>query len=243
MELEGASRIPNMNPKPRFLYPQHPKSGILVATNLLDDYEKQGNWLAQLKYQGSNTVLWVYNDQFMMWNRRGEPFTTYKAKEGMRKCIQNLDLAPNTEYVLNGELLHTKAKNKTTNKQVVTDTIVLFDVLYVGTYLSAEPLEQRLVILKNICRNPQTLDKDKQALIVASEDESQIWMAETWDNEFSYHYWRFVDEDSQNNDRYPLIEGLMLKLKGSTNVGFGTKPTDVTWMVRCRKRKDKTYTL
>lgn len=229
--------------KPRFLYPQHPKSGILTAPQQLDDYEAQGHWLAQLKFQGSNSILWVYNDEFMLWNRQGEPFTLYKAKESMRDCIRHLKLTPDTEYVFNGELLHTKAKSKTTNKQAVSDCIVLFDILYIGRYLNTESLEQRLVLLNNICGDPQALDKDKQGLVVVQQEESQIWMAETFWDEFAYNFWRFVEEDSQKNDRYPLIEGLMLKRKGSTNVGFGTKPTDVTWMTRCRKRKDKTYTL
>jgi hypothetical protein len=229
--------------KPRLLYPQHPKSGILLAPQQLDDYDAQGGWLAQLKYQGSNSVLWVYNDEFMLWNRQGEPFTTYLAKDGMRKCIQSLSLEPNTEYVFNGELLHSKAKNKTTGKQAATDTIVLFDVLFIGKYLHKETIEQRIEILKRLCGNPQVVDKDNQGFIVAMEEESQIWMAETFENDFNYHFWKFVEEDAQGNDRYPLIEGLMLKRKGSTNVGFGLKPIDVTWMTRCRKRKDKTYTL
>jgi ATP-dependent DNA ligase len=229
--------------KPRYLFPQHPKSGILIAPQQLGDYEAQGLWLAQLKFQGSNSILWVYNDQFMIWNRQGEPFTNYRAKEGMAKCIKSLFLEPNTEYVFNGELLHTKAKNKTSGKQAVTDTIVLFDILFAGRYLFAESLEHRLAMLTNICLHPRAHDKDKQGLVVANEDGSQIWMAETFYDDFEYHFWKFVEEDAQQNDRYPLIEGLMLKRKGSTNVGFGTKPVDVTWMTRCRKRKDKTYTL
>lgn len=228
--------------KPRFLYPQHPKSGILIAPLQLDDYESQGHWLAQLKFQGSNSVLWVYNDEFMLWNRSGEPFTTYRAKESMKKCIQQLKLERNTEYVFNGELLHTKAKSKTSNKQAVTDTIVLFDILYAGKHLN-EPLEQRLALLNLICNDPKTHDKDKQGLVVAKQEESQIWLAETFPDDFSYHFWKFVDTDASGNDRYPLIEGLMLKRKGSNLVGFGTKPVDVTWMTRCRKMKEKTYTL
>jgi hypothetical protein len=232
-----------MTPKPRYLFPQHPKSGILIAPQQLEEYEAQGHWLAQLKFQGSTSILWVYNDQFMIWNRLGEPFTNYKAKEGMRKCIQSLKLQPDTEYVFNGELLHTKAKHKSSGKQAATDTIVLFDVLYIKRYLAVEQLEERLALLTDICRDPQVYDKDKQGLIVAHEDESQIWLAETYYDDFNYHFWKFVDEDAQNNDRYPLIEGLMLKRKGSTNIGFGSKPVDVTWMTRCRKLKDKIYTL
>lgn len=227
---------------PRFLYPQHPKSGILISPHQLDDYEKDDIWIAQLKYQGSNAIIWVYNDDLMMWNRQGEPFTTYTITQDMRDCFKKLNLKNNTEYVLVGELLHTKAKSKITGKQAVDNTVVLFDVLYAGKYLINETIEERLKLLDSICKTPSSYDKDKQALVVCKSGNSQIWMAETFQNEFSYRFWSFVD-DENGMDRYPLIEGLVLKMKGSKNIGFGTKPTDVNWMVRCRKKKEKVYNL
>jgi hypothetical protein len=228
--------------KPRFLFPQHPQGGILIAPHQLNTYESQGTWIAQLKFQGSNCVIWVYNNEIAIWNRQGKPFTNYTIQNGMRKCFQTLNLKPNVEYVFNGELLHTKAKSKITKQQAATNTIVLFDILYAGKHLT-ETLEQRLALLSEICNNPQKLDKDFQGLIVAQQEESQLWLAETFYDEFSYHFNRFTGKDTKGNDLFPLIEGLMLKQKGSTNVGFGNKPIDVQWMTRCRKLKPKTYTL
>jgi hypothetical protein len=200
--------------KPRFLYPQHPKTGVLIAPQQLNLYESENRWLAQLKFQGSNCVLWVFNGEISLWNRQGKPFTHYKITESMKECIRSLNLKPDTEYVFNGELLHTKAKSKTTGKQVVTDTIALFDVLFIGKYLLTETLEERLLLLNDICRNPKEYALDNQGLLVVRNDESQIWLAETFDKEFSYYFYYFFDTDAKGNDRYPLIEGLMLKLKG-----------------------------
>jgi hypothetical protein len=229
---------------PRYLYPQHPASGILIASQQLDDYEAQGKWLAQLKFQGSNCVVWYCNGNIAFWNRRKQPMTSFRPKDdGMLHCFRNLNLQVDTEYVFVGELLHTKVKSKITNKQVVDNTIVLFDILFVNKYLYKETVEERLAILTDICRDPQTYAKEKMALKVNEYKGSQLWLAETFYEEFAYNFWKYVDEDDRGNDRYPLIEGLMLKLKDSTNVGFGTKPIDVNWMVRCRKKKEKTYTL
>ena len=227
----------------RYIYPQHPKSGILIPPTRLEEYEGQGRWLAQLKFQGSNSVIWFRNGELEIWNRHGKPFSQFKNNRALTECFLKLKFEVDAEYVFNGELLHLKAKNKTTGKQAVENTVVLFDILYINRHLTSETLEQRLAILADLCGHPRQHDKDKQALVVSQEGESQLWMAETWDKDFPYHYWRFVDDDARGNDRYPLIEGLMLKLKGSKNVGLGTKPIDVTWMARCRKRKDKSYTL
>jgi hypothetical protein len=113
--------------------------------------------------------------EMIFWNRQGKPFTHYKITESMKECIRSLNLKPDTEYVFNGELLHTKAKSKTTGKQVVTDTIALFDVLFIGKYLLTETLEERLLLLNDICRNPKEYALDNQGLLVVRNDESQIF--------------------------------------------------------------------
>jgi hypothetical protein len=145
-----------------------------------------------------------------------------------------------TEYVLDGELLHTKAKYKATGKQAAQNVIVLFDILYAGKYLTIPTNMERLAMLQEVAP-PVEMEPKKRALLVAKEGESQVWLAETFHDDFSYRYWEMYDFDQYGNDKYPEIEGLMLKQKDAKNTSIGTRPNDVSWMLRCRKTKEKMY--
>lgn len=230
-----------MTATPRFLFPPHPASNMKITADMLDYHERQGAWIAQRKFNGSHAVIWVYQNQLEMWNRRGDPFTTYRTTEGMRKCfLHSLNRDYDTEYVFAGELLHTKAKLQTTQRQAAENVIVLFDLLYAGKYLTSLTTMERLELLHKIA-SPIGLEPKKRAHKICQEDESQIWLAETFTEEFSYRFWELYDFTESGLDKYPEIEGLMLKQKDAKNTNLGTRPNDVTWMLRCRKTKEKMY--
>ncbi len=226
---------------PRFLFPAHPAPNIKITPEMLPQHEAHGAWVAQRKFNGTHVVVWVHQNNVGIWNRKGEPLSTYQLTEEMRRCLlYGLDRDYDTEYVLDGELLHTKAKLKTTQRQAVENTIVFYDVLYAGRNLTTLTTLERLDLLYKIAP-PDELETKGRAFKVETCGESHIWVAETFYDEFSYHFWEMYEYNDRGEDLYPEIEGLVLKQKNSKNTSIGTRPNDVTWMVRCRKTKENMY--
>ena len=224
-----------------YLFPPHPSISMKIPHSEVDKYEKMGGWVAQRKYNGSHFIGHLKNNLLTCWNRRGDPFTTYKLTSEMASAFCSLNVDPKIDYVFDGELLHTKAKSKIMNKQAVTNTVVLFDILYCGKTLLMETFLQRYEILKSLCGNPLKLESKSRALEVTKVNDSQIWLAEIFPNEFEYHFYEFYDFDKNGNDKYPEIEGLVLKRIKNSTLNLGKTAYDVNWMMRVRKPKLKTY--
>jgi ATP-dependent DNA ligase len=226
---------------PRFLFPPHPAPNFKITPEMLPQHEAQQVWLAERKFNGSHCIVWVYKNQVALWNRRGEPFGNYQITQGMKNCIlYGLDRNYDTEYVLDGELLHNKAKIKTTNKQAAENVIVFYDILYAGKFLTNLTTTERIDLLYKIAP-PNGLENKGRAFKVDENDESQIWVAEVFYDDFSYHFWEMYDFNDKGEDQYPEIEGLVLKMRSAKNTGIGSRPNDVPWMIRCRKPKEKMY--
>ena len=226
----------------RFILPPHPGSGNKCKREDLEDYE--GEWVAQRKFNGTHAVIWINGDEINIWDRRGQQLTLYKLTETMKACLLGLDLN-NKETVFAGEILHTKAKRKDTNEQAARHTIVLFDVLFHERYLSNINQDERLELLESICRHPNQLEKGaffgatKRAFTVSEVGESSLWLAERFYDNFVYHFDECDETDKRGYDKYPEIEGLILRLKDSK---LQANPkTDVSWIIRCRKPKSKIY--
>jgi hypothetical protein len=211
----------------------------------LPTYEAMGKFITQRKFNGTHVVIWVYKDEVMLWDRRGTPLTLYTLTAAQKRNLLSLERDPEKELILCGELLHTKAKSKISNEQAATDTIVLFDVIYYGDHLTQMTQVERLDFLAAICRNPT--DKEagtfrgatKRAFVVRDDGDAHLWLAEVFTKEFDYHFDECFDEDSKGRDKYPEIEGLMLRLAGSKLRSGGSG--DVDWLIRCRKFKDGIY--
>lgn len=231
-----------------FILPPHPNSSMKIQRSDLSTYENMNLWTCQRKFNGTHVVIWIHNDQLEIWERRGKPLSTYKLTESMKQCLLSLNLK-NKETVLVGEVLHTKAVSKITDEQAATNTIVLFDVLFHEKQLSELTQMERLTLLEEMCRKPTEKEIPKfrgavpRALIVKEEGISKLWLAEHWDDEFSYHFDECCDQmDKNGKDLYPEIEGLVLRLKTSRIQFRGNDVGDVNWIVRCRKLKLKMYT-
>lgn len=230
-----------------FILPPHPKSSGLIQRQDLSFYEDLGVWIGQRKFNGIHVVIWTNGKNVEIWERTGKKLTFYKMSPSMEYCLSFL--TKKEEIVVVGELLHCKAVNKTTKEQELKDTIVLFDILKFKTNLSNVLQEERLNLLADVCGNPKFLESPKfpgatqRALIVKNEKESNLWLAERFDKEFSYHFDECcLDQvDGNHHDLYPEIEGLVLRLKESKlqfkNDGIG----DVDWIIKCRKKKSKMY--
>lgn len=202
----------------KILYPPHPN--IRIPFNKLKEYEESGKWIAQRKFNGTNILIYISTKrEVSILTRHGTPPKLFSLSESHANQLLSLNLDPNKDYWLNGELLDHKTKNKDYKKK-----IVLFDVLHAGRYLIKNPNQlKRLEMLKDICNHPEKLEKNGIALEV-SED---VWMAESWEYDFEQHYNEYIDKDE--------IEGLILRKKNSFLDNFGQKEYDVSWIVKCRK--------
>jgi len=199
------------------LFPPHPN--IRIPSNKLFEYEKSGKWVAQRKFNGTNIVINISRDRkIKIFTRHGTPPKLFSLTKNHIDQILSLDLEEDKEYWLNGELLDHKTKSQYYKKK-----IILFDVLHSGKYLINTPQQDRLLILEKICRSPKVLEQNKLALYVTED----IWLAETWKDNFEFHYKEFLKSDE--------IEGLILRKLNSTIDNFGQKEYDVSWIVKCRK--------
>ncbi len=201
----------------KILYPPHPH--IRIFKNKLDNYESDGKWIAQRKFNGTNVVVNIskYGDIGIL-TRHGTAPKLFSLSRSHIEQINSLNFEKGKEYWLNGELLDHKTKNPAYKKK-----IVFFDVLYAGNYLVRKMnQDQRLQLLSSICKDAKNTENE-----IATKCTKDIWMAESWNQDFKYHFEEFIDRDE--------IEGLILRRKDSFIDNFGFKAHDVNWMVKCRK--------
>ena len=201
------------------LFPPHPENKILPQR--LGDYEKSGNWIAQRKFNGTHILLHVSADrQVTILTRHGTPPKLFNLTKSHIEQILSLNLEPEKEYWLNGELLDHKTKNKNHKSK-----IILFDVLQAGDYLIMKMNQKdRLDLLAKICRNPTELEPNSGIALQSTPD---IWLAESFSNEFEKHFEEFNHLDE--------IEGLILRKKNSFIDNYGQREYSVNWIIRCRK--------
>ena len=204
----------------RYLYPPRPKSKIPPGN--LAGYEKLNQWVAQLKFNGTRTVIQITADgNVNFFNRHDSQHKQFFPSKEIVKEALSLDLEKGKEHWLDGELL----KNKTKDPRY-KERIVLFDVLMLnGKYFFGQPTQLiRLGLLEKICRFPKNLESANGIALMATE---HLWMAQTWHDNFVTHFKQFLNTDE--------IEGLILRKKNSVIDHVGTEEYDVNWVIRCRK--------
>jgi len=80
-------------PKIDVIYPPHPKSNMRIMPHRLFRYEKRGNYLAQLKFNGIHVVVCITeNRNVYILTRHGEPTKRFKLTEAHIKEFQSLNL-------------------------------------------------------------------------------------------------------------------------------------------------------
>ena len=227
-----------------FIFPPHPSTNMKIRPDSAGMLEEEGGWLSQRKYNGWHSVVHLHKAEGVcnIWHRSGEPFTKYQMTPEMRDCfLQGVQVDPEVEVVLNGELIHGQAVSDVTGQQALRHTVVLFDLLYLGRPLLTEGFEERYNLLASICGSPVKLEPKKRGLAVAEVGESKLWLAEVFRNEFLYRFYEFFEFDEQGRDKFPEIEGLVCKRATGSALKLGNVPYDVNWMVRVRKTKEKIY--
>ncbi|CAE7860199.1 parB [Symbiodinium microadriaticum] len=192
----------------RYIYP--PRTKRVAKPAQLPALEEQGDWLAQRKYNGDRCPIQMTPTEAFLWNRRGTR-QKYLLPPVVRKELLSLSL-PNGETWLDGELLHPRVK----------DTIVLFDLLqYGGEYLHSRTQEQRFEQLCHLCGDPTP---DAPNSLMGCQVTDHIFLAETFSENFPDRYADFITED--------VIEGLVLRRKGSFLGGWGRTPYEANPMAK-----------
>lgn len=206
----------------RFIYPPRPESKI--AANQLPVYEKRGIYLVQRKYRGSRSPVNIDKDgNVELYTRHGGKYKKYKPPASLIRQIQGLNLTPGKEYTLDGELMHQRGEPS------IDDTMIFYDVLvYEDEYLMGYTTEQRLKILQTICRDPkEPVQFHTFEPPFALRVSDQVWMAQSWTEDFSLHFQEMLDCD--------LIEGVVVKERNAPLLNFGEKEYHIKWQIRCRK--------
>lgn len=222
---------------PQYIYPPYPNRASKISPLDLDQFEQTGRWLVQRKYNGSRTGVRVYREKVSVHDRHGGSLVSMPLTETMKECVLSLNLNPDVGYWLDGEFLGKKAKVALTQQQAAKDTLVLYDILFMGRHLNQENQQTRLDLLSKICNHPTEHEPKKRALQVVNKESSHIWMAETFDKEFEYRFYEFVDEDEQGRDLHPEIEGIVLRNKQFILRNAGVKQYSLKGeVIRCRKR-------
>lgn len=194
----------------RYIYP--PKTKRIIKPSQLSDFEKTNNWIAQRKYNGDRCLIQLTGNEVFLWNRYGKR-QKYQLSPHLKLELIALGAPMGGSTWIDGELLHPK----------VSDTIVMFDILQIGgDYLHSSPQEKRLEIIHEFCGSPKFSDS-----LMGHPIGKHLFLAQNWLNDFISHYDAHIKDD--------LIEGLILREKGSFLGGWGSSPYEVNWMIRCRK--------
>lgn len=198
---------------PRYVYPPRPKS--VISPQQLPQEEARGCWLWQHKFNGDRCPVIIEvtasDRRVTLCNRHGKFLHSQKFPKLRRELSStNLFLPVGTHY-LDAELLPE------------IETVVLFDVLQISKYLIGVSQEERLSMLAGICGNPTEPCSSQIALSVSE----RIWMSRHGDRDLVQHFNEYIDN--------PLIEGLVLRQKGSTLDNWGSSEYEVDWQLRCRK--------
>ena len=206
------------------MFPPRPKHRIRPAD--LPKYEKQGIWVAQLKFNGTRSPINIKpTGEVVAWTRHGTPHKQWELSSDVADQLRSLGIQDGLEYWLDAELLN----NKTTDPHY-KNRLVLFDVLQAGHYLFGDPdLMGRHELLFNLCGRPTELEPKNGVALKVTEN---VWLAETFASNFTDHWESRIELDE--------IEGLVLKKKRSVLDDFGAKEYEVSWQLRCRK-EHKSY--
>lgn len=195
---------------PHYIYPPRPRSKI--HPRQLPEEEARGVWLWQYKFNGDRCVAVIDNGKVFLGNRYGKfwPQTSFPE---LRSQLSALNLPKDQTFYLDGELLDNSARG----------VMVLFDILWCEKYLIGVVQEQRLEMLADLCGHPSEPCRENFALKVSDH----LWLATHGDRDFLKHFQKF--------GVHPMIEGLLLRRKGSVLDNWGAREYEVDWQLRCRK--------
>lgn len=201
----------------RILCPPRPK-GKLDPLHELNRFEQTGKWIAQRKFNGIRTLLWVGpNGEIKLYDRYLRPNKYNLTLHQASSILNGLNVEQGKEYWFDGEHLHAKTRS-------IKDTLVLFDVLWAGRFLFGTTQIERLNLLSYLCGNPTQLESGGRALSV----EKGLWLAEIFEQNFLALYKESFETD--------WCEGLVLRKRlAKLDTPCSKINEEVRWQKRARK--------
>lgn len=212
----------------RYIYPPRPNTSVPREET---QYFRDLGWVAQLKYNGSRTVIkHLPTGKIELWNRHAERFRTYHAPEWLKDQIKDtferLDLAPDQYHILDGELIDQK-------HTAIKDTIAIWDIIVRnGEHLLDTTYESRYTSLYNKISTQENWTYQGHDLGIKLADNiifAKNHTGSQWDK-----IWQTVATINEPYGDRPLLEGLVLKdTTGRLERGFKEK-NNGSWQIRSR---------
>jgi hypothetical protein len=197
-----------------YIYPPRPKNAI--DSDSLYTYD-DGNMIAQIKSNGSNTTIYTNGTKVIVMNRHGQKLSNFILSDNE---IFEIYRGGGEWMSINCEYLN---KNKSDERnQPFNHKLIIFDILvYKNDYLVGRTFEERISILDNIYGK---VDSDKEYLYKVSDN---VYRVKSYTSDFKSIYDKYTPID--------LVEGLVLKRKNS-KLEISSSP-DNNWrsQIKCRK--------
>jgi hypothetical protein len=184
-----------------------PRAETAIPPNLLGFYEKKG-WLAQIKKNGTNNVIFIGPDQIIAKTRHNDDHKQWKFTPESIGIFQRLQ-KDHSWLVLNAELLHSKTPN-------IKDTNYIHDILVCNSVkLARETYRARYNILAKILSKFIVGETDHYYTL-----NDKTFLAKNFLKGFKPLF---------NTLENPEDEGLVLKNPNGLI-------SDKVWTVKCRKQ-------
>lgn len=190
-----------------FLWPPRPTSAIPPGMLNLVPHK----W-AQVKKNGTCTVIRITNGEFRSWTRHNEPHKMWEPLPSFEKHL--LDLAAGRDVVLVGELLHNKTPH-------IKHVVYFHDMLVLDEELTGVSYKERYDMLLDFFGVKETFQEGDHYVV-----NENTWIARNYTDGFKNLF------DSLSNEE---DEGLVLKDPESV-LAYPYKPkSNTSWSSKCRK--------
>lgn len=198
-------------PYTKFIYLYPPRAENALPLNKIAALEKKGGWIAQVKKNGQNSVIFVSPEkEVFAMNRHNENHKTWQFPAEAMEIYKRLP--GNGWYVLNGELLHNKVRG-------IRNIHYLHDILVEnGQYLLATTYAQRYARLLMLLLGDKRKPEDKKSHFVLDD---YTWLARNHPRNFPELFKSLTD---------PEDEGIVIKKMEGV---LATK-NNSSWTVKCR---------
>jgi hypothetical protein len=208
----------------RYIYPCRPQNA--VTPDDLTFWDRSNSLFAQLKFNGSNSLIFTNGDFLRVMGRHGQILTNMQLKKD--EVIENLYNSLNLNggwLVLNGEYLN---KNKKDERGIsFNHKFILFDILvYDSEYLVGKTFDERIELLYSLYGKNNS---EKDFLYGISDN---IYMAKTYYSDFKSIFDHYT--------RIELIEGLVMKRKNAKLEIANSEKNNWRSQLKCRK-PEKNY--
>ena len=210
----------------QYLWPPRPKKAI--PDRQLGRYERKG-WVAQMKKNGTCTVVFVAPDGEITWKtRHNDDHKAWVPSNRTAEVFQRDNLPGKGWYVFVVEVLHNKTKQ-------LKDTVYIFDILVNdGELLLNTTFTERMDMLKEIYA--PFIHEDDNVISLGGESHYTLtpncWLAKTITEDFE-KVMRIANQQKPDGNA-PVDEGIVLKRPNAKLVMPTKESANSTWQVKCR---------